>query len=147
MKKDLWSFYDGQKRTVWADTEKIRLNHLHIVAFCKWPMFKLEYLLGKNPLGKKLSWMKRILNNPFWYKSSLLHQSIAKQSILCSLGIIQKQALHERRMNYDTICRIVNGDFINKVAIFLLFTSCVTFLSTHTFTYVGLSKQKQHWCI
>lgn len=146
MKKDLWSFYDCQKRTVWADTEKIRLNHLHIVAFCKWPMFKLD-LLGKNPLGKKLSWMKRILNNPFWYKSSLLHQSIAKQSILCSLGIIQKQALHERRMNYDTICRIVNGDFINKVAIFLLFTSCVTFLSTHTFTYVGLSKQKQYWCI
>lgn len=106
-----------------------------------------NYLLGKNPLGKKLSWMKRILNNPFWYKSSLLHQSIAKQSILCSLGIIPKQALHERRMNYDTICRIVNGDFINKVAIFLLFTSCVTFLLTHTFTYVGLSKQKQYWCI
>lgn len=106
-----------------------------------------NYLLGKNPLGKKLSWMKRILNNPFWYKSSLLHQSIAKQSILCSLGIIPKQAPHERRMNYDTICRIVNGDFINKVAIFLLFTSCVTFLSTHTFTYVGLSKQKQYWCI
>ena len=106
-----------------------------------------NYLLGKNPLGKKLSWMKRILNNPFWYKSSLLHQSIGKQSILCSLGIIPKQALHERRMNYDTISRIINGDFINKVAIFLLFTSCVTFLLTHTFTYVGLSKQKQYWCI
>ena len=106
-----------------------------------------NYLLGKNPLGKKLSWMKRILNNPFWYKSSLLHQSIAKQSILCSLGIIPKQALHERRMNYDTISRIINGDFINEVAIFLLFTSRVTFLLTHTFTYVGLSKQKQYWCI
>lgn len=126
---------------------EIRLNHLHIVAFCKSPMFKLKYLSGKNSLRKKLSWMKRILNNPFWYKSSLLHQSIAKQSILCSLGIIPKQALHERRMNYDTISRIINGDFINKVAIFLLFTSCVTFLLTHTFTYVGLSKQKQYWCI
>lgn len=113
---------------------EIRLNHLHIVAFCKSPMFKLKYLSGKNPLRKKLSWMKRILNNPFWYKSSLLHQSIAKQIILCSLGIIPKQALHERRMNYDTISRIINGDFIHKVAIFfIIYILCHILIDSHVY--------------
>ena len=113
---------------------EIRLNHLHIVAFCKSPMFKLKYLSGKNPLRKKLSWMKRILNNPFWYKSSLLHQSIAKQIILCSLGIIPKQAVHERRMNYDTISRIINGDFINKVAIFfIIYILCYILIDSHVY--------------
>lgn len=113
---------------------EIRLNHLHIVAFCKSPMFKLKYLSGKNPLRKKLSWMKRILNNPFWYKSSLLHQSIAKQIILCSLGIIPKQALHERRMNYDTISRIINGDFIHKVAIFfIIYILCYILIDSHVY--------------
>ena len=113
---------------------EIRLNHLHIVAFCKSPMFKLKYLSGKNSLRKKLSWMKRILNNPFWYKSSLLHQSIAKQIILCSLGIIPKQALHERRMNYDTISRIINGDFIHKVAIFfIIYILCYILIDSHVY--------------
>lgn len=113
---------------------EIRLNHLHIVAFCKSPMFKLKYLSGKNPLRKKLSWMKRILNNPFWYKSSLLHQSIAKQIILCSLGIIPKQALHERRMNYDTISRTINGDFIHKVAIFfIIYILCYILIDSHVY--------------
>lgn len=113
---------------------EIRLNHLHIVAFCKSPMFKLKYLSGKNPLRKKLSWMKRILNNPFWYKSSLLHQSIAKQIILCSLGIIPKQAVHERRMNYDTISRIINGDFIHKVAIFfIIYILCYILIDSHVY--------------
>lgn len=113
---------------------EIRLNHLHIVAFCKSPMFKLKYLSGKNSLRKKLSWMKRILNNPFWYKSSLLHQSIAKQIILCSLGIIPKQAVHERRMNYDTISRIINGDFIHKVAIFfIIYILCYILIDSHVY--------------
>ena len=78
--------------------------------------------------------MKLILNDPFWYKSSLLHQSIAKQSILCSLGIIPKQALHERRMNYDTISRIINGDFIHKVAIFfIIYILCYILIDSHVY--------------
>lgn len=99
------------------------------------------------------SFKKKAIVNETNIEQSILIQKFtftpkhSKAKYTCSLGIIPKQALHERRMNYDTISRIINGDFINKVAIFLLFTSRVTFLLTHTFTYVGLSKQKQYWCI